>query len=171
MGTRSTIILALGVLLWGYCGLALDDARAADHEELRALRAQAANAISTGDLEELRGCLASDFTFIASDQSVLRSHEELVAYWNSMFADRNSPVIGMATTLTADILTTFVAPDVGYCYGTSNDVYTLKNKRRIAVENRWSAVVVREEGKWKVAVVHVGVNFLDNPVLRVESMS
>ena len=30
---------------------------------------------------------------------------------------------------------------------------------------RWSATVVKEGGEWKVALAHVGTDFLDNPVL------
>jgi hypothetical protein len=30
---------------------------------------------------------------------------------------------------------------------------------------RWSATVVKENGEWKVAIAHVGTDFLNNPVL------
>ena len=33
------------------------------------------------------------------------------------------------------------------------------------MDTRWSATLVKEDGNWKVAMLHVGTDFLDNPVL------
>jgi hypothetical protein len=41
----------------------------------------------------------------------------------------------------------------------------------VKLRERWTGVVAREDGAWKIAAVHIGVNFLDNPVIRYRSMS
>ena len=41
----------------------------------------------------------------------------------------------------------------------------MKSGQVIEMNSRWSATVVKEDGQWKVAIAHVGTNFLDNPVL------
>jgi len=170
---KSRIIISCIIAMFGLVQLggAADEKRAADHEALRALREKAAKAINVGDMKELRACLAKDFTFIASDQSVLTSGAELVTYWDGMFKNEKSPVVSVATKITAEILTKFTGPDTGYCRGTSRDVYTLRNKRKIALRNTWSTLLVKEEGAWKIGAAHVGINFLDNPVLAAKKMS
>jgi len=127
--------------------------------------------MNAGDMKGLRDCLAKEFIFIASDQTVLTDLDGMVKYWDGIFKDEKSPVTCMTTTFTADILTEFTDPNTGYCRGTSRDVYTLKNGRKIALNNTWSAVLVKENGEWKVAVAHVGVNFMDNPILAYNELS
>lgn len=145
--------------------------RKADHEALRLLRNKVENAVNTHNMNELRSCLAQNFTFITSDQSVLTSEAELTAYYDKMFASKESPVISMKTKIEAAVETKFASPDAGYCYGTSRDVFTLRNNRNVVMQSNWSAMVVREDGNWKISMAHVGVNFLDNPVLEANAMS
>jgi len=143
----------------------------AEHDALRALRDRAEQAINAGDMVALRGCLAKEFTFVTSEQTVLTDMPGVEAYWDGMFKNEKSPVTAMKSTFTADILTTFMAPNIGYCRGTSRDVYTLRNKRKVAVQNRWTTVLIKEDGAWKISTAHIGINFLDNPVLKAREMS
>ena len=152
-------------------GVADDAQRSADHDALRALRDKVEKSINDGDMKELRSCLAEDFTFITSDQTVITNLADIVAYWDGMFKNEKSPVTAMKAKFTADILTRFTGPDVGYCHGTSKDVYTLKNKRKVALTNTWSVMLVKEADAWKVNAAHIGVNFLDNPVSKAGEMS
>jgi ketosteroid isomerase-like protein len=138
---------------------------------LRALRDKVEKAINAGDMKELRTCLAEDFTFITSDQTVLTNWTGIVTYWDGMFKNEKSPVTAMTSKFTADILTKFTGPNTGYCRGTSRDVYTLRNKRKVALQNTWSVMVIKEQGAWRISAAHVGVNFLDNPVLKAKEMS
>lgn len=170
---RKGIIISciLGMLCLVQQGIAADLQRTADHDALRALRDKVEKALNAGDMQELRTCLTKDFTFITSDQTALTNLTDIVAYWDGMFKSDKSPVKAMATKVTADILTQFSGSDVGYCHGTSRDVYTLKNDRKIAIINTWSTILVKEQDGWKISAAHVAVNFLDNPVLAAREMS
>lgn len=152
-------------------GVAADSDRAVDHNALRALRDKVEASLNTGNMDDLRTCLAKDFTFITSDQTVLTNWTDVVAYWDGMFKNDKSPVKAMTTKFTADILTQFSGRDIGYCRGTSRDVYTLRNDRKIAMTNTWSAMLVKEQDSWNISAAHVAVNFLDNPVLAAREMS
>jgi len=152
-------------------GAAADADRFADHQALRTLRDSVQVALNKGNIQDLRACLARDFTFITSEQTVLTNWTAVATYWDGLFRNDKSPVKGMATKITADVLTQFAGPDTGYCHGTSRDVYTLRNNRKIALKNTWSALLVKEQGEWKVRAVHVGVNFLDNPVSDARELS
>lgn len=165
------ISCVIGVMCLVQHSIAADLDRSADHDALRALRDKVDTSLNSGNMEDLRTCLAENFTFITSDQTVLTNWTGVVSYWDGMFKSDKSPVKSMTTKFTADILTQFSGPDVGYCHGTSRDVYTLKNDRKIAMKNTWSAMLVKEAGGWKVSAAHVAVNFRDNPVLAARAMS
>jgi ketosteroid isomerase-like protein len=156
-GRVGGVIVLLCLLQFGAMA---DSDRSADHQALRALRDKVETALNAGNIQNVRTCLASDFTFITSDQTVLTNWTATAAYWEGMFKSAKSPVKAMATKVTADVLTQFVGPDLGYCHGTSRDVYTLRNDRKIALTNTWSAMLVKEQGEWKIRTVHVAVNFL-----------
>ncbi len=145
--------------------------RQADHEALRALRARVETAINEADLDQLRTCVTDDFTLIMPDQKALTNWTGVVAYWNDMFGSKDSPVTAMHSAFNASILTEFIDTDAGYCNGTNHDVYTLRNKRKIALESTWSAILVKTKGEWKIRAAHVGINFLDNPILDTAGMS
>ena len=170
---RSCLIFAAGLaaLAITSSAWAQDDGHAVDHEALRTLRDQVEKAINAGDMNELAKYFAKNFSFITSHQTVITKPEELGKYWDSIFKNESSPVIAMSTKISADNLTQFLAPDTGYCQGTSSDIYTLKDKRKIAISSRWSAMLVKEENQWKLRTAHIGVNFLDNPVLAAKDMS
>jgi hypothetical protein len=45
------------------------------------------------------------------------------------------------------------------------DTYDFSDGDTRTMASRWSAVVVKKGGKWKLASLHIGVNAFDNPVL------
>lgn len=145
--------------------------READHQALRELLKKAVDAINAQNVPGLQGCFAKEFVFTSPDQMVITSGEELQAYYERFFTNAEAPITKMQTEVQADILTRFTAANAGYCYGTSLDIYTLKNGRQVKINSRWTAVVVKENDAWKVAAVHVGVNFLDNPVMTMRTLS
>ncbi len=172
--TRNTAILGLvlGVMLAAPRSPAQAAAREADHEALRALRKKVVTAISGQDLNALKTCFAKEFVFTTVDQTPITSQTDLVAYYERMFQAPDAPLSGMETDADAEILTRFTGPNTGYCYGTAKDTYTLRrNGRRIQIPSRWTCTMVKEEGMWKIAAAHAGVNFLDNPVVEARSMS
>lgn len=170
--TKGIVISCIiAVLCFVQEGIAADLDNAADHDALRALRDKVEQSINAGDMQGLSNYLAKDFTFITSDQTVITDRAGIVKYWDSMFKSEKSPIISMTTKFNADILTQFLSPEIGYCRGTSSDTYTLRNKRKIAITSRWSVVLVKEQNAWKISTAHVGVNFLDNPVLAARDMS
>ncbi|MEO6094284.1 MAG: hypothetical protein ABIW76_00935, partial [Fibrobacteria bacterium] len=43
--------------------------------------------------------------------------------------------------------------------------YELTNGRKFTLLSRWTAAVIKTDGKWKISAIHNGVNFVDNPLL------
>ena len=171
MRKRIFISCLFAVLCSAQNGLAADPDHEADHQALRAMRDNVEKAVNAGNMQDLSKYMAKEFTFITSDQTVINDAAGLAKYWDSMFKSGTSPVIAMTSKLNADILTQFIGRDIGYCYGTTNDIYTLRNKRKVALTSRWSVLLVKEQDEWKARAVHVGVNFLNNPMLEAKELS
>jgi ketosteroid isomerase-like protein len=165
-----TILIAVltGMLAWAAAAdVATDPSgdREADHAALRTLRDQAVDAINRQDFARLRECLNAPFVFTTIDQTVLTSPEEITAYYDRIFRQGKYPIAKMTIDVEADIPTRFLGPDIGYCHGSAKNRYELLNGMKVTIDSRWSALVSRHEGTWKVDMIHASVNFLDNPVI------
>jgi uncharacterized protein (TIGR02246 family) len=168
MKTTKALLL---VLLFGCSLIAAPDLRAAesnreaDHAALRQLRDKAAAAINNLDGKALAPCFAKEFAFTTVNQTVITNQTQFQEFFDRMFHAPDALVTGMKTEATADILTRFLDENTGVCYGFTKDTYTLKSGGSVTMSNRWSATVVKEDGEWKVALAHVGTDFMNNPVL------
>ncbi len=160
------LTLALCLCLAGSVrAFAADENHEADHVALRALRDKVATAIDSQDIRTLASCFAKDFAFIAVNQTVVTNEAQMQDFFDRMFRSSDALVTSLKTEPKADILTRFADANAGVCYGTSKDTYTMKSGKVVEMNVRWSATVVKENGEWKVAIAHVGTDFLDNPVL------
>ncbi len=174
MNKSSSILTVLVVSCWLGVQAQAQEAggdRMADHQALRQLRANVMTVVSNQDIKTLATYFAKDFVFVSADQTVITNREGLTVYYAHMFSDAKAPIAKVQTKVDADILTRFTDANTGYCYGSSLTTYNLKSGRMMRMKERWTATVVREAGEWKIAAAHVGVDFLDNPYLRVRTMS
>jgi ketosteroid isomerase-like protein len=138
--------------------------READHEALRGLMKKVVKSLNDQDMNALASCFTKDFSLISIDQTLITNQAALVAYYDAMFRSDKFPLKSMVANPKADALTQFLDAEKGVCHGTSSDTYLFKNGRKVVMDSRWTAVVVKEGGEWKIASAHAGVNFLDNPL-------
>jgi hypothetical protein len=55
---------------------------------------------------------------------------------------------------------------MGTVRGSGNEDYVLSDGRFFAMKTRWTATVIKDsDGKWRILTLHIGTNFLDNPIL------
>ena len=163
---RSGLILAMLLCVGGNLTvIAAGEDHEADHVALRALRDKVTQAIDNQDIKTLASCFAKDFAFTAVNQTVVTNETQMQELFDRMFRSNNALVTSLKTEPKADILTRFIDTNTGVCYGSSQDTYTMKSGKVVEMNVRWSATVVKENGEWKVAIAHVGTDFLNNPVL------
>lgn len=163
----ATLILTTNVTAEERAG----DGREADHAALRALMAQAVQAINNQDMGALGDCFTKNFVFTTVDQAVLTSTLALKNYYDGMLKSDASPVSGFKMTPTVEKPTVFLDANTGYSWGVSDDAYTLRRGGRVVhIPSRWTATVAREDGQWKLAAVHAGVNYVDNPLLKIKTL-
>lgn len=144
---------------------AQEEARHKDHEALRTLLKTAAEALNTRDFDTIAPLLHPDFTIITVDNQKLTGLNAFERYWNRLFSGEGTVLERIEVNPEADELTRFLDENTGVSHGTSRDTYYFTNGDVRTMKTRWTAVVQKQEGPWKLVAVHFSANLLDNPVL------
>jgi len=145
---------------------AAEEADHAIHEELRALLQGMEKAVNEERYNDLAPYFHKDIRVTTINQEIITSREEIVTYFNRWFGpDGYLKKVDMK--LTADALTEFYAnKTVGIVRGTGDENYILSDSRYYEMKTRWTATVIKDtDGKWRILSLHIGTNFLDNPIL------
>jgi len=131
------------------------------HNELRALRTQVLDAIKSGDVERVLAYVHPNVVITWQNQEVCRGREGLREFYNRMGKDAFR---GYKVDPIPDDLTILYGGDTGISFGSSVAAYRLLGKEA-EFKNRWTATLVKENGRWLLASYHVSNNTLDNPLV------
>lgn len=135
------------------------------HGELRKFRDQLIAAINAGDIEAMLRQTTPDVVITWQDGQVCRGQAEVRTFYAEMAKKSKKTFQGYKIPPTADALTSlYCSGNAGVVHGHSAGRYFLLGKE-IELANRWTATVVRVDGKWLLAGYHVSMNILDNPLL------
>ncbi|MEO7599799.1 MAG: nuclear transport factor 2 family protein [Opitutus sp.] len=130
------------------------------HDELRALRTQVIDAITKGDIDAVIAHVHPNVVVTWQNSEVCRGAEGLKDFFNRM---GKSTFRGYKVPPTPDELTILYGGDTGVSFGKVVGQYTLFGKE-FEFTSRWTATLVKENGKWLLASYHVSLNALDNPL-------
>ncbi len=143
-----------------------DQTHAKDHQELTKLREVTVKAINTRNFDLLKPYLVqNNLTVITVDGQKFASLEAFRDYWTKLFENKSIGIERIEVKPIADGPTEFLSDNVGVCHGTSNDSYYFKAGDVKVMPERWSAVVLKDNGVWKVSRIIFSANILDNPVV------
>ena len=159
---KTWILATLGMLF--ATGLAFSQETANEdpaHEELRTLRKEIVAAIVAGDVEAQLKLAHPDIVVTWQNHVVCRGHDALRRF---MAESGSSAFKGYKVEPEADVLTVLHGGDTGISTGKSVGLYEILGKE-FEFENRWTATLVKEDGRWLVAAYQVSLNALDNPIL------
>jgi hypothetical protein len=136
------------------------------HEELRALLKKLETSINSGKYEEMESCFVEKVRATTINQEVLSSRSEIPGYFKKWFGP-GGYLKKLQMTLNADGLTELNAEKTfGTVRGSGQEDYTLADGRFFPMKTRWTATVVKDtDGVWRILSIHIGTNFLDNPIL------
>ena len=136
------------------------------HQELRAILSTLQSSINEGKYDAMLPVISRDIRATPINQEVMSSHEEVSAYFKKWFGP-GGYLKKLDMALNADALTELSADKTwGLTRGSGLERYTLADGRHYDMKTRWTAVVAKEsDGKWRLRGIHIGTNFLDNPIL------
>lgn len=139
----------------------------ADHEELRALLRGVEGAINSEKYQDMLPFFHPQLRVTTINQQVLKTPAELEPYFRDWIGP-NQYVQKLTMKLTADDRTEFYGEGdsrFGVVRGSGTEDYALTDKRHLDMKTRWTATVVKHEGRWKILALHIGANFYDNPIV------
>lgn len=136
------------------------------HQELRAILSTLQTSINSGNYDAMLPVISQNIRATTVNQEVLSNHQEVSAYFKKWFGP-GGYLKKLDMSLQADALTELSADKTsGAVRGSGVERYTLADGRKYDIQTRWTATVVKEaDGKWRLRTIHIGTNFLDNPIL------
>lgn len=161
---RLVLVLSSAVLVWSAAAAEENEAM---HNELRALRGGLLEAINSGDIARQLPFLHPDVVVTWHNAEVSRGRDGVRAYYDRMVQGPEKMVEKFTAELTVDELTILHGGDTGISFGGAEEHFTLTNGSEFVLHGRWTATLVRENGQWLVASLHVSSNVFDNVVLDV----
>src|SRR5258705_7012575 len=131
----------------------LPPAERAIHQELIAFRIGIQDAFNKmgasgkpEDMEALLEFAHPDAIFTAMTGESLRGKAELVEYFKRDFMTPDHALTRMQSTFEADHLSILLRPDVATNRGTVHSTFDFTDGRKLAVDSRWTATMVKHEG-------------------------
>jgi ketosteroid isomerase-like protein len=171
MAKQILAISGLILALFTSAGLAAQSPPAASedpaHQELRQLRDGLVAAMNKGDLETALTYLHTNVVITWHNAEVSRGHAGVREYNNRVMTGPNKLVDSFNCTINVDELTILYGGDTGICFGSSDEHFKLANGRNLDIKGRWSATLVKENGKWLVANLHASTNLFNNTLLQL----
>jgi len=134
------------------------------HNELRKLKTEITAAANKKDYAALLNHLHPNVVITWQDAQVCRGRAQVEAYLHRMADGPNAVVESFQMNPSADELTILYG-DTGVAFGGSTDEFKLKSRLQFTQKSRWTATMVKFEGRWVVASLHASVDVFDNPLL------
>jgi len=159
-------LLSCLLLFTGAAAFAAEEPDHAIHEELRALLGGMQQAINTGKYENLAPYFHEKLRVTTINQETLSARAGITSYFNTWFGP-GGYLKSVDMKLNADALTELYADKtMGVVRGSGEESYILADGRHFDMRTRWTATVIKDvDGKWRILALHIGTNFLDNPIL------
>jgi len=161
MHRPATLLILIAGLALGLTRPSLLAAEDPAHQELRALRTQVIEAITKGDNDTVMQHVHPDVVVTWQNAEVVRGVQGLRDFFNRMAKDTFR---GYKVPPTPDDLTILHGGDTGVSFGYVVAEYDLLGKK-LEFKSRWTATLVKENGRWLLASYHISLNALDNPIL------
>lgn len=131
------------------------------HVELRTMRTAIIDAIIKGDIDAVLPHVHPNVVVTWQNSEVCRGREGLKTFFERMGRESFK---GYKVPPTPDELSILHGENTGVSFGKTVAEYNLLGKQ-YEIESRWTATVVKEDGKWMLASYHISMNTLDNPLL------
>jgi len=139
----------------------------ATHNELRALRDGLMDAMNKGDIERELTYLAPNVEITWHNAEVSRGRDGVRAYYNRIMQGPTKVLDKFHADINVDELTILYNGDTGISFGSSVEQFTFTSGSSVELKGRWSATLVKQDGHWLIASLHVSDNIFDNPLLNM----
>jgi ketosteroid isomerase-like protein len=137
----------------------------ATHNALRAMRDGLMDAVNKSDIDRELTYLTTNVVITWHNAEVSRGREGVRDYYNRMLNGPNKVVVDFHAEVKVDELTILYGEDTGIAFGSSVEHFKLASGSSFDLKGRWTATMVKEDGRWLIASLHVSTNIFDNVML------
>lgn len=137
----------------------------ATHNELRALRDGLLDAMRKGDIERELTFFHPNAVVTWHNAEVSRGRDGIRKYLSRMLQGPNKAVDSFGADVDVDELTILYGGDTGISFGSAVEHFKMAGGRSFDLPARWSATMVKQDGRWLIASLHASDNLFDNPLL------
>lgn len=123
--------------------------------------------MTKGDIERQLTYLHPNVVITWHNAEVSRHHDGVRSYLNRMLTGPNKVVASYSADVSVDELTILFGGDTAVSWGSALEHFKLASGTSFDLPARWSATLVKENGKWLIANLHASDNLFDNPMLAV----
>jgi len=136
------------------------------HQELRAILTTVQSSINSGDFDAMLPVVSEDIRATTINQEVLSSRKDVSDYFKRWFGP-GGYLKKLEMSLDADALSELNPEKTSaVSRGSGVERYTLADGRSYDLKTRWTATMAKEsDGQWRLRTIHIGTDFLDNPIL------
>jgi hypothetical protein len=159
------IALTVGFTFGGIGFAEVQPAEDPAHADLRQLRDGLLSAMNKGDLDATLKLLHTNCVITWHNAEVSRGHQGVRDYYNRVMTGPNRIVDSFHCDVKVDQLTSLYGTNTGVCFGSSDEQFKLANGKNLNVKGRWTATLIKEDGRWLIASLHVSTNLFDNVML------
>ena len=161
------LLLVCAGLLFASCVLADEPAKEDPvHGELRAVRDSLIQAANKNDVDAILAHLHKNVVVTWMDGTVSRRHDGVRSYYDRMMKGDQRIVDSVTISPVVDELSIiYGGGSTAVAFGSSDDEFKLRRGLAFKVHSRWTATLVKEEGKWLVTAFHASASLFDNPLL------
>ena len=135
------------------------------HQELRDLKDRLATALNSGNIDAALAETDPNISFTAMNNEVAHGREGVKQYFAKMMTGEDPIVKAMTISFEPDQMSVIHGDDNAIATGGSKAHFELSSGLSFDLDGRWTADLVREDGKWQLAAAHYSVNMFDNPLL------
>ncbi|HEY3914058.1 MAG TPA: nuclear transport factor 2 family protein [Verrucomicrobiae bacterium] len=139
----------------------------ATHNALRAMRDGLLDAVNKSDIERELTYLTTNVVVTWHDATVSRGREGVRDYYNRMINGPNKIVADFHADIKVDELTILYGDNTGIAFGSALEHFKFTNGKSIDLTGRWTATMIKQDGRWLVAALHVSSDIFDNIVLEM----
>ena len=136
------------------------------HGELRAVRDSLIQAVNKNDVDAILSHLHKNVVVTWMDGTVSRRHGDVRSYYDKMMKGDQRVVDSVTVSPVVDELSiVYGGGNTAVAFGSSDDDFKLRRGLAFKVHSRWTATLVKEEGKWLITAFHASASLFDNPLL------
>lgn len=137
------------------------------HAELRTLRDGIVANMNKSEIEGQLTYLHPNVVVTWHNAEVSRGRTGVRDYLQRMLQGPNKVVEKFGVEVTVDELSILYGGDTAIAFGSANEHFTMAGNKQFELTGRWTAMMVKEDGKWLVASLHTSDNVFDNPLLNL----